>query len=89
VLYFLLKKMTSKILADLWDGLSLNGHSAAKEQTLRGCLFPFNFGFWSIILHNGTKHHAFFFGKKWLFSFSILISKDPKKKAQKSLKRPS
>jgi hypothetical protein len=49
--------------------------------------FPFHpkfFGFWSIILQNGTKHHAFFFWKKGIHSlFWILASR--RKKKTKSL----
>jgi hypothetical protein len=49
---------------------------------------PEIFGFWFIILHNGTKHHAKFLAKRWFFSILDFGLLRPKK-AQKSLKRPS
>jgi hypothetical protein len=33
--FLLKKKTTSKMLTDLWDGLSLNGHITAKELILK------------------------------------------------------
>jgi hypothetical protein len=45
---------------------------------------PKNSRFWSIILHNGTKHHAKFLAKRWLFPILDFSLKRPKK-AQKRL----
>jgi hypothetical protein len=53
------------------------------KQTAKGVFSsPFyikNFGFWSIILQNGTKHHAKFLGKNIHSPFWILASRDKKK----------
>jgi hypothetical protein len=42
---------------------------------------PKKFGFWFIILQNGTKHYAKFLAKRWLFSildFGLKRPKNPK-----------
>jgi hypothetical protein len=49
----------------------------------RGCLVPLlfqkNLGFGSSFLQNGTKHHANFLAKRWLFSILDFGLKRPKK----------
>jgi hypothetical protein len=49
-----------------------------------------NFGFWSIILQNGTKHHAKIFGKKASILHFGFWSQEAKKKpkSQKALTHP-
>jgi hypothetical protein len=42
-----------------------------------------NFGFWPIILQNGTKHHAKFLAKRYPFSILDFGLKRQKKKAKK------
>jgi hypothetical protein len=44
---------------------------------------PKNFGFWPIILQNGTKHHAKFLAKRYPFSILDFGVKRAKKKAKK------
>jgi hypothetical protein len=63
-------------------------------QILRVCLVPHftkkNFGFWPIILQNGTKHHAKFLAKNIHSPFWILAIRGKKKKpkSQKALTHP-
>jgi hypothetical protein len=45
---------------------------------------PKNFGFWPIILQNGTKHHAKFLAKGIHSPFCILASRGKKKKKPRS-----
>ena len=40
---------------------------------------PINFGFWPIILHNGTKHHTIFFCKKLATLHFVFWPKEAKK----------
>jgi hypothetical protein len=51
------------------------------------CLVPYfirkKFRFWSIILQNGTKHHAKFLAKRYPFSIFDFGLKRQKKKAKK------
>jgi hypothetical protein len=51
---------------------------------------PKKFGFWPIILQNGTKHHAKFFGKKISILHFGFWPQEAKKKAkrQKALTHP-
>jgi hypothetical protein len=51
---------------------------------------PKNFGFWPIILQNGTKHHAIFFGKKVSILHFRFWPQEAKKKpkSQKALTHP-
>jgi hypothetical protein len=44
---------------------------------------PKNSRFWSIILHNGTKHHAKFLAKSGYSLFWILASRAKKKRASR------
>jgi hypothetical protein len=48
---------------------------------------PKNFGFWPIILQNGTKHHAKFLAKRYPFSILDFGLKRPKK-SQKAITHP-
>jgi len=49
--------------------------------------FSKKFGFWSIILQNGTKYHVNFFGKKVvIFHFGFWLQ-EAKKNPKMSLKR--
>jgi hypothetical protein len=50
--------------------------------------YPENFGFWPIILQNGTKHHANFSVKRFPFSILDFGLKKQKKKSQKALTHP-
>jgi hypothetical protein len=52
--------------------------------------YPKKFGFWSIILQNGTKHHANFLAKRYPFSILDFGLKRPKKKpkSQKAFTHP-
>jgi hypothetical protein len=48
--------------------------------------YPKNFGFWPIILQNGTKHHTKFLAKRYPFSILDFGLKRPK--SQKALTHP-
>ena len=48
---------------------------------------PKNSRFWSIILHNGTKHHAKFLAKSGYSLFWILASRAKKKEPQEAIMR--
>jgi hypothetical protein len=50
--------------------------------------FPKNFGFWPIILQNGTKHHAKFLAKRYPFSILDFGLKRPKKKKKPKSPHP-